>query len=232
VSVGGVCLNGCTRKVKARGRCASCYQGWRLEQLALAGIRCTHCDEPAVNLKRLLCAVHYGRFLVTGDPMGTGRPDMGKEREERFWEKVDKGDPRECWAWTAGLSAGYGQFIEMRDGRGHPSAAHRVAWELLIGPIPDGLDLDHLCHTRDTSCPGGDDCPHRRCVNPAHLEPVSNEENIRRGMCPSAVNSRKTHCTPGNHEFTPENTYHPPKQPHTRQCRQCSRERQQRRNAA
>jgi len=59
--------------------------------------------------------------------------------------------------------------------------AHRIAYQLVVGPIPDGLVLDHLCHTRDPDCADNANCPHRRCVNPAHLEPVTRRENIARG---------------------------------------------------
>lgn len=77
---------------------------------------------------------------------------------ERFWEKVYKTDT--CWLWTACRNEdGYGIF---RD-RGMKKA-HRVAYELLVGPIPQGMQLDHTCHAR-------------ACVNPAHLRPVTNKQN-------------------------------------------------------
>ena len=80
----------------------------------------------------------------------------------RFWSKVDKRGPSECWNWLASKSPlGYGCF----DKRG----AHRVAYEALRGAVPVGLVLDHLCRN-----PG--------CVNPAHLEAVTHRENIRRGV--------------------------------------------------
>lgn len=82
--------------------------------------------------------------------------------------------------------------------------AHRMAYEELVGPIADGLQIDHLCRVR---------C----CVNPAHLEPVTQAENIRRGVSPTAANRRKTHCKHG-HEFTTENTRLVPE---GRICRRC-----------
>jgi hypothetical protein len=87
----------------------------------------------------------------------------------RFWDKVDRRGPDECWPWTAGCTGdGYGSFRP--GGRGVPCVgAHIVAYELLIGPVPDGMTLDHVvCHRRD-------------CVNPAHTEPVTAGENTRRG---------------------------------------------------
>ena len=134
---------------------------------------------------------------------------------ERFWEKVDKtGD---CWLWTASTTRGYGQFYVR--GRPSPGRAHVIAYELEVGPVPDGLELDHLCHTRDESCPGGDTCPHRACVNPAHLEPVTSRVNGLRGRSPAAIHAKKTHCLRG-HEYTPENTW-TGKARSIRRCRMC-----------
>lgn len=87
-----------------------------------------------------------------------------------FWSKVDK-RPTGCWLWTAGkVPDGYGAFQLY----GRSQRAHRVAYELLIGPIPDGMVLDHfLMNTDPASCS-------RACVNPSHLEPVTSAENTRR----------------------------------------------------
>mgnify|MGYP007071623989 FL=1 len=60
--------------------------------------------------------------------------------------------------------------------------AHRAAWEVVNGPVPAGLVVDHRCHNADTACPGGPSCPHRRCCNPAHLEPVTHRTNLRRNL--------------------------------------------------
>lgn len=101
--------------------------------------------------------------------------------EERFWAKVEKSDG--CWLWTgAKTTTGYGSV--WLDGRS--VKAHRVAYELLVGRIPDGLTIDHLCRVR-------------LCVNPAHLEPVTNRENtLRSPQSEASVNARKTHCPKGH----------------------------------
>ena len=97
--------------------------------------------------------------------------------------RVAKGaTPDECWLWMASRNtAGYGR---MQFNYKH-HVAHRLSWELHVGPIPDGLVIDHLC--RNTSC-----------VNPAHLEPVTDRVNILRGTAPTAEAARKTHCPKGH----------------------------------
>lgn len=123
----------------------------------------------------------------------------------RFIEKIAwPEDAEECWLWTASIHpTGYGQFQLGR--------AHRVAYELRNGPIPDGLTLDHLCRVRN-------------CVNPDHLEPVTRKVNILRGMGLSAQRARQTHCTRG-HPFDEANTHIRPNG--TRRCRACDRARHQ-----
>jgi hypothetical protein len=125
------------------------------------------CAEPPHGLG--LCNVHHTRQRVHGE---TTAP-----YERKFWAKVDRCGDDECWEWKGYVqSNGYGNF-----GQTGTRLAHRIAYRLLVGPIPEGTVLDHLCHTRDPNCTDADDCPHRRCVNPAHLDPTTRRINIARG---------------------------------------------------
>lgn len=82
-----------------------------------------------------------------------------------------------CWIWQRSLGpSGYGRIWK----GGKSQAAHRWYWEQKYGSIPDGKELDHKCHSEDKSCPGNE-CIHRRCVNPEHLEPVTHFQNMQRG---------------------------------------------------
>jgi hypothetical protein len=115
-------------------------------------------------------------------------------------------DQNGCWIWQRALRNGYGVAREPAGGQG---PAHRIFYERFVGPIPEGLQLDHICRTP-------------ACVNPEHLEPVTLQENVRRGLAPSAVNARKRFCIRG-HELTEDNIYRPPREPHKRACRECIR---------
>lgn len=95
--------------------------------------------------------------------------------EERFWSYVDKTET--CWLWTGALREGYGRFWP---GEHQPKVdAHRFSYELHGGTIPDGFHVDHLCHD-SLLCTVTAECPHRRCVNPAHLNAVTPKENVSR----------------------------------------------------
>lgn len=129
-----------------------------------------------------------------------------KTAAERFWAKVSGGDVETCWIWTGGTIGNgkqYGLFIVAWPKK---VVAHRWAYESLIGPVPPGLDLDHLCRNR-------------ACVNPWHLDPVTRKVNLNRGL---HANSLKTHC-PYGHPYSPENTLVTRRG--SRECRTCRRER-------
>lgn len=122
--------------------------------------------------------------------------------ERLLAHSVDHGD---CRVWNAARNdSGYG-VISVND---RIQRAHRMSYETFVGPIPDGLQLDHLCRNR-------------ACIRPAHLEAVSAAENTRRG-----ASATKTHCKSG-HEYTPENTYLRPRRASggRRDCRVCRRDR-------
>lgn len=108
----------------------------------------------------------------------------------RVFDKIMPCPLTGCWLWTAYIGPnGYGYINQ---GNRRPNTAHRVVYEAIKGPVPDGLELDHLCRVRS-------------CANPAHLEPVTSAENTRRGLA-GANNRAKTHC-PKGHPFSGDNLY-------------------------
>ena len=128
----------------------------------------------------------------------------------RFWSKVNK-TQGDCWLWTAGNANGYGRFSI---GGGRLVASHRFAWELLVGPIPKGLQVDHLCRTP-------------ACVNPEHLEPVTQRENCLRGEAPTVQVYRNGRCARGH---SMADAYVVPATG-ANQCRTCNRDRARARRA-
>lgn len=113
-------------------------------------------------------------------------PNKWLTLEERLWPKVEKTET--CWLWTGSVNDyGYGAI----HAKGRRTGVHRAVYELLVGPIPEGFQIDHLCRVRN-------------CVNPAHLEPVTQRENLRRGRA-GAHYGERTHCKNG-HPFDESNT--------------------------
>jgi hypothetical protein len=163
------------------------------------------------------CRAHYLR-LLRGKDMDAPVREPYAAPFDRFVDKVDIADSG-CWEWT-GWTNGvhYGKFFASTEAR--KVYAHRWLWEQVVGPIPDGLTIDHLC--RNTLC-----------VNPDHLEPVTTGVNTARGTAYERAieyQRAKTHC-PQGHEYTLENTY----RWHGvggRMCRKCSRDRMRARRAA
>lgn len=124
---------------------------------------------------------------------------------QRFWSKISQ-DEHGCWIWTANKNKGYGRF-RISNPRSVVQA-HRYSYEQLVGPIPDGLDLDHMCRVP-------------ACCNPAHLEAVTRRTNLLRGETLPASQTTRTHC-PKGHPYSGENLAI---KNGTRQCRECTRER-------
>lgn len=135
----------------------------------------------------------------------------------RFRGKIEVNPKTGCWEWGDTLNeSGYGRFWPASKDE---VLAHRHSYEALVGPIADGMVIDHLCRVR-------------RCVNPGHLEQVTQAENTRRGDA-GAHNAAKTHC-PQGHEYTPENTTIIKRSKggtDYRRCRACHREKSRQRRA-
>lgn len=144
---------------------------------------------------------------------------MRRLPEERFWERVDKDGPvpehrpklGRCWLWTGAPTARGGYGLIGAGGTRNQVRAHRFSYELLVGPIPAGLEIDHLCRVH-------------LCVRPTHLEAVTHAENVRRGRMPDISRIRalsRTHCRHG-HPFDEANTGRN-KRDGSRYCRTCAR---------
>lgn len=202
-------IEGCQRRVQARGWCNTHYQQRRERGefearpfyrpdavCSVSGCRRKPC---ALGM----CWPHRKRLLDTGSVEPRPRPSW----QSQFWDRVHPEPNTGCWLWggtTAEARGGYGIFAVEHDGT---HRAHIIAYELEVGPVPTGLVLDHLCRV---TC----------CVNPDHLEPVTHGVNVLRGMAPGAVAWRTNTCRSGEHKLTPENTYTAPSNGR-RQCRAC-----------
>jgi len=115
--------------------------------------------------------------------------ELAEQIPKRIAARIDQRGPEECWPWTGKLTEkGYARICL----NGRRTTVHRYLYEVYVGPVPNGLVLDHLCRVR-------------HCVNPAHLEPVSNRENVLRGIGPTAVNAKRVYCLFG-HLFDEANT--------------------------
>lgn len=157
------------------------------------------CENP--RKARGMCDKHWFRWRKT--------VTLPTTTEERFWEKVNKDGPipewdsslGRCWVWLGATQKGYAEFRSL----GENVRGHRYSYELLVGPIPDGLVIDHLCHVRN-------------CVNPAHLQPVTFRENLVRGLGP-AGRARSATCKRG-HPLSGSNLR--PASDGRRRCKACA----------
>lgn len=139
----------------------------------------------------------------------------------RLESRIEK--TSDCWIWRGKIDkTGYGSFGLKDNGVSRTRSAHKIVYEVLVGPIPQGMQLDHDCHDPIICI---DDCPHRLCVNPSHLAIVTPRQNVLRSNGLAAKNASKTHCKNG-HEFTEQNIYVPAKRPNRRYCRTCAGMRQ------
>lgn len=203
------CANCESRKVHARNLCRACHEYQRRtgrprpRELAIRAWE---------RLRMTSQKVSQPTPKVEAVKVRQRRPSRlphGADPIERFWSWVARGAEHECWVWEgATTQAGYGSFT-VRPGKS--ARAHRFAYELQHGPIPIGLEIDHLCRNRG-------------CVNPRHMEVVTRSENIRRSLPFNVTlgehNAAKTHC-PQGHPYSDENTY---RYEGRRFCRKCRRE--------
>lgn len=135
-------------------------------------------------------------------------PDVYDQQSlERIRNKIRIDQKTGCWEWQGHRSPdGYGQVKY----HGAVHSVHRLTYRLLVGPIPDGMQLDHFA------------CDNRACGNPEHVRPTTVRENVLRSGSIQSLNAAKTHCVNG-HPFTPENTTRHPNG--GRQCRACDQRR-------
>lgn len=171
-------VDGCGKQARSRGRCHTHYmQLYRAERhVERTKVERGPCSVEGCERKfygRNMCKFHWQRWSRYGDPLRTGL----RTTEDRLWAQINKDGPLPdgrtlgaglgpCWLWTGRLNnKGYGRVTLWAKKRGY--MAHRMAYEFAVGPIPDGLEIDHLCRNRI-------------CCNPSHLEPVTHQENVRR----------------------------------------------------
>lgn len=169
------------------------------------------CEKP--SHAKSFCSAHYSRWYRYGDPLKDNKTPTPEKDEERFWSKVDRSGPipdihpdlikGRCWQWIGTTTNSgrkgpttweYGIFGVGPASNHRKYRAHRYAYELLVAPIPNGMQIDHLCKNT-------------LCVNPSHLEPVTNKENTARGRAAEvnrAIQLAKTHCKRG-HPLSGEN---------------------------
>lgn len=199
-------------------QCPPDYRARMVFALRQAGVSATELRETlGISFPTIRKQTLAGAELSGSDPNALINVIQHKDRDERFWDYVFPEPNSGCWIYAGGDNGhGYGSFMTRR-GRKY---AHRFAYEAIKGPIPKGMELDHLCCLR---------C----CCNPDHLEPVTRQENIRRSVARGAVfRAPTTHCPKGHPKVDGNvveikradgRTY--------RACRQCQQEASRRREA-
>lgn len=125
------------------------------------------------------------------------RREVTAKRLQIFVAKLEVAE-NGCWHWTGYLApTGYG----LTKIQGIGVNTHRFSYLVFNGAIPDGMHIDHVCHTEAIErqeCPGGEDCFHRRCANPSHLQPVTPRDNVLTSLSFAAENAKRTHCVNGH----------------------------------
>lgn len=183
----GTCFKDeCEKPAKGRGLCSVHYvqamKSGDPPPILRTRAVCSVCGKKAVSYG--FCSKHVARWRRYGDPLITQR--VMEDSPERFWKKVNKNGPLPgfdtlaadtgpCWVWTTLPKPG--RYTSINTG-GRTRAGHIVSWEYANGPVPEGLELDHLCRNRG-------------CVNPDHLEAVTRRINILRGDLPKLKWSRR-----------------------------------------
>ena len=189
----------CDRSVFAKGLCARHYNEERTASMPPCIV--DGCDAPVRVLQWGLCSKHDSRKRATG------RVDL-LTPAERLWKRIKVRTESGCWLLRDDGQMRYGVA---KDERGVVTTAHRIAYESVHGPIPEGLVIDHMCNTPP-------------CVNPSHLQAITQRENVLRAETSHASrNARKTHCKHG-HPLSGENLY---ERNGRRHCRTCRRDNQQ-----
>lgn len=159
-----------------------------------------------------LCAMHWKRWSKTGEVGPSHSVSLlGMTTQERFHAQVEKAPDGGCWTWKSLLNGDPDEYASF-DVDGKQTYVHRWSYERHVGPIPKGMQIDHLCRNR-------------ACSNPEHLEPVTPRENVLRGDTIVAINAAKTECVNG-HPLSGENLYVAPTDDgrRHRSCRTCRRE--------
>lgn len=167
-------IQDCTNRHCARGLCKKHYyaagHGFQDHQCRVPGCQKRTTAKTADGL----CGMHYRRKRINGS-LEALKFSPTADMAPADVLHIRSHPSGECVLWAGALTAqNYAVAVQSAFG---PASAHRLSWMLANGPIPAGLTVDHLCHTQDPSCPGGNACDHRRCINPDHMELVTQTEN-------------------------------------------------------